>query len=778
MTKRIISLVLTVCLLVGLCSALALNASAYPSTHPNTHTNTGDQRADIVAVAQSQLGYAESGGTKYGAWWGEHNNTTYPFTTAAWCAMFVLWCSKEAGITNVYTGRASALCSAWLDSFRGGYNGSTAYNFGSGYMPRPGDLVFVGYAGRTTDHVGLVVGVDSQYIYTIEGNYSDKVSAVQYSMSTGQRYYGSKYILAFGVPNYTNDSSPSFDGPVTSTPEPETPPTETPVNYDVKVTGTTLNVRKGAGTSYAQQSTLYQGQTVSIVAEATASNGALWGKLSTGGWICLTYTQKVTAPEADPNAPAETTPIEPLTIRVTGDNVYIRNNPGSVNTSVIGSYYAGEVVTITETSKLSSGTFWGKTDRGWICLSYTNYDSVIAGGESTAPETPTEPEAPTETPVSYEGKVTASILNVRNAPVDGGILAFLSNGDTVTIVAERDGWGKITTGGWVSLTYIKKIEASTGGTTGGTTTEPGTATSYEGTVTASRLNVRNAPETGSILKVLANGAKVTIVEEKNGWGKLSSGGWVSLTYIKKTTTSGGTTGGTTPETPPTGGSTGTATAITGTITASALNVRNAPGNGGIVSTYYRGTAVTITETKTVNGVQWGKTSAGWISMEYVSTSGTAGGTTGGTTTPETPSTGGTTGTPTSISGTITATALNIRGSAGSGGAIVGTYYKGQSVTITETATVDGVQWGKTSYGWISMEYVGTSGSTGGTTGGTGATTRTVTVTGSSLNIRSAPGTSNAIIGSVTRGMTCTIVAESAGWGQLASGGWISLEYTA
>lgn len=48
----------------------------------------------------------------------------------------------------------------------------------------------------------------------------------------------------------------------------------------------------------------------------------------------------------------------------------------------------------------------------------------------------------------------------------------------------------------------------------------------------STLNVRSGPgtsygRTGS----LTNGLKVTIVEEKNGWGKLLQGGWVSLDYI-------------------------------------------------------------------------------------------------------------------------------------------------------------------------------------------------------------------------------------------------------
>ncbi|MCI5754138.1 MAG: CHAP domain-containing protein, partial [Clostridiales bacterium] len=291
MRKRILCLLLSVCMIAGLCSVLSIRADAYPTDYPNTHVNTGDQRSDVVAIAQTQLGYAYNGGTKYGAWWQEYNNTSYNFTTEPWCAMFILWCEAQAGCTNAYQG-GSALCSSWLSFFRSGTNGNAAYNFGSGYMPRPGDIVFVGYDGGTTDHVGLVTSVSDTTIYTIEGNYSKKVSAVSYSLATGFRTGGLKCILAFGVPAYSNDSAPGFGGPVTGTPE--TPAeSETPVSYQVTITADVLNVRNGAGTSFAVRSTLRNGATVDIVAEATGSDGATWGKLSTGGWISLSFAKKV-----------------------------------------------------------------------------------------------------------------------------------------------------------------------------------------------------------------------------------------------------------------------------------------------------------------------------------------------------------------------------------------------------------------------------------------------------------------------------------------------------
>ena len=55
---------------------------------------------------------------------------------------------------------------------------------------------------------------------------------------------------------------------------------------------------------------------------------------------------------------------------------------------------------------------------------------------------------------------------------------------------------------------------------------------YFRSVTASLLNVRQGPGTTyAILKQIQKGTACTIVEEKDGWGKLSEGGWVCLDYL-------------------------------------------------------------------------------------------------------------------------------------------------------------------------------------------------------------------------------------------------------
>lgn len=60
-------------------------------------------------------------------------------------------------------------------------------------------------------------------------------------------------------------------------------------------------------------------------------------------------------------------------------------------------------------------------------------------------------------------------------------------------------------------------------------------TSYRVKVTASVLNVRAGAGTGfKINTQIKDKGVYTIVEEKNGWGKLKSGaGWISLAYTKR-----------------------------------------------------------------------------------------------------------------------------------------------------------------------------------------------------------------------------------------------------
>ena len=141
-----------------------------------------------------------------------------------------------------------------------------------------------------------------------------------------------------------------------------------------------------------------------------------------------------------------------------------------------------------------------------------------------------------------------------------------------------------------------------------------TTVSYSGIVTASVLRIRKGPSvSASIAGTLKRGEGVSIILEDNGWGKLADGsGWVSLTYIKKNTTT------TKPSTPTT---TNTFKAYQGKITStSGVNIRTGAGtsynkNGALAYN----TIVKIVEEKKVSGVTWGRLAdgRGWISLAYL-----------------------------------------------------------------------------------------------------------------------------------------------------------------
>lgn len=181
--RKVIALVLLVVLLV---SSVPVQVHA---AYENTYTNTGDQRADIIGVALTQVGYQEGPGngvwnndTKYGTWAG------HPGTE--WCGWFVSWCARQAGIpTSVLrtNGRASP----------SGF-GISQYYTSSQYTPRPGDLFFK----KNFGHVGIVYYVDGNYFYTLEGNTStsgwDGTSVMSRRRALSEFYFAS--------PAYTSDS--------------------------------------------------------------------------------------------------------------------------------------------------------------------------------------------------------------------------------------------------------------------------------------------------------------------------------------------------------------------------------------------------------------------------------------------------------------------------------------------------------------------------------------------------------------------------------------------
>lgn len=167
---------------IMLITALPFTAVAAKNDYPNTHINTGDQRVDIVSIAKTQVGYMEgdNNDTKYGTWYGLPNQP--------WCAMFVSWCARQAGVP------LDILRNCAIAAPDPGYFDIPYYD-GEEYTPKQGDLFFT----KTFSHVGLVDCVDGEYFYTVEGNTNDSGSSMGIGVFTLKRKTADYY---FGVPDY------------------------------------------------------------------------------------------------------------------------------------------------------------------------------------------------------------------------------------------------------------------------------------------------------------------------------------------------------------------------------------------------------------------------------------------------------------------------------------------------------------------------------------------------------------------------------------------------
>ena len=204
------------------------------------------------------------------------------------------------------------------------------------------------------------------------------------------------------------------------------------VSKKFKVTALALTIRKGAGANNGVAGYLVKGQIVDV---CEISDG--WGRLADGrGWIGLSATEEVK--EAKPIA----IPFVQKKVKVTASVLNIRKGVG-ISYSKTGVLRKDEVVAIVEEKDN-----WGKLSdgRGWIGLAYTE----VFKQETKPAEQP---------PVQKKVKVTASALNVRKgAGSSHEVVGWLKKGDIVTIIDEKDGWGRLIDGrGWIGLKYTKEV---------------------------------------------------------------------------------------------------------------------------------------------------------------------------------------------------------------------------------------------------------------------------------------------------------------------------------
>ena len=502
--------------------------------------------------------------------------------------------------------------------------------------------------------------------------------------------------------------------------------TEEVNSVEVTVTGDCLNVRTGPGTNYKVVTAVWEGDKV-VLTRIQSVDGVLWGRFR-AGWICLQYTdytEGLTPDQPDESEPEEKEDKVIATGKVISNGLNIRAAAGT-HGYLIGCYQKNDRVEILEKT-LVGGTPWGRTDRGWICLTYVELDAAEEEPETTAPEE-TEPEttAPETTePETTDPEVTEpeatepeedeetvaqgipatvtsqAMLNIRaGAGTNFDRIGAYSPKDRISILEQKPVgnvmWGR-TDKGWVSMDYVRLDDfwKNANGV-------------YALVDCAGNLNIRSGPGvTNRPVGSYSAGTRIVVLEQTvvagQKWGRTDMG-WVSMDYVRLEASVNAPAAPQQPEVtepdvtepevtepevtePEVTEPQEKPNEATGIVTAYYLNIRNAAGTGGkVVGSYRQGTKVTILETTVVNGAVWGRTDKGWISLAYVDLDASASGTSPN-------------------EGIITATILCIRKGAGTGNAIVGTYTQGQKVTILETTKVGTTTWGRTDKGWICMDYV-------------------------------------------------------------------------
>ena len=478
-----------------------------------------------------------------------------------------------------------------------------------------------------------------------------------------------------------------------------------------KLTGSvstgTLNVYESASQESAVRTVLTQGNAVTIEENGQVTDGVyVWGKLSViGGWVQM---NNLTLDVPDSNVITGTTVGKTaITGKTNGDTkVYKTANGGDKD--VLMTLNANRTLTITywyREGDLLRGKFTDGSITGWVNMSSINQDPVTAkvtvdvlnyyednGGE------------PSSTKVSdLNLRLNASTTVVQRTLVGGVVWGRVAARDKnnnflyywINLAGTDIGTYSLTPG--TANDNNSNNNNNNNNSNSGNTGNTGTTTAATGTIcNAEEVNVRSAAGVGNAkVTTLKKGTAVTVYEQTTVdnalWGRIDQG-WVAMAYVDlssksntgSSTVSSGSLSGNTILTSVPSGAIGV-----GFVNIKNLTVRSGAGLGyGQTGTLPLYTNVVIYEHVLKDGMIWGRCDQGWICTSYVTYTGT------------------------SVTGSGTAGTIarcfytaNVRSSAGIGNALVAKIMVNSRVEIYEQTTYSGETWGRTSLGWVNMQYV-------------------------------------------------------------------------
>ncbi len=303
--------------------------------------------------------------------------------------------------------------------------------------------------------------------------------------------------------------------------EPDNTVPETANDVKGKVTGSVVNLRSGAGTTYG-------------VLGKVLKDDLLTVKAKSGDWYLVDFNGKDAYIISDylkidegPALPQADTSVSGTGV-VTGSIVNLRMGAGT-SFSIVGQVKKDDSLKI---SGENNGWYLVAHNGGiaYISASFIKFQAEIPTEQSSWPK---------------QGSVTASLVNIRaGAGTDHPKLAQANMGDIVTILDEKDDWYKIETKsgqtGYIISVYVKIAEPLK-------PTEPiqpppaipqytVTDMSSEGTVAGNTVNMREHPTTTSgVVALLQKGTVVKITGHVNNeWYRVeynNSKGFMSTDFV-------------------------------------------------------------------------------------------------------------------------------------------------------------------------------------------------------------------------------------------------------